>query len=100
MKWIFSIIILTTVMSCQKEAKDNLDEKGQLVLQFSHYVKNEPLTFTDDYVNAQGETYTVDGFRYYVHDIKMVNDKNETILASSDYFLVNEEGNDSKTIAV
>jgi hypothetical protein len=100
MKLIIGIAIVVTAMSCQKEAKDNLDEKGQLVLQFSHYAKDEVLNFTDDYVNAHGESYTVDGFRYYVHDIKLVNDKNETVVASADYYLVNEELSDSKTIAV
>jgi hypothetical protein len=103
-KLYFSIIICCLfTAACQKEASTEGEQPpvtGTVVLNFNHLVKANVLNFTDNYVNDHGEQYTVDRFKYYVHDIKLLNDKNETIPVSSEYFLVDEENTATKTITL
>lgn len=99
----FLAIFLLPLFSCQKEASTEGTAPpvtGTIVLNFHHIVKDKVLNFTDTYVNDHGEQYTVDGFKYYVHDIQFINDKNEAVPVSSDYFLVDETKPGTKTITL
>jgi hypothetical protein len=97
----FSVILLSLfVAACQKEVNNDEPATGKIVLSFHHMVRDQVLNFTDNYVNDLGEQYTVNGFKYYVHDIRLLNDNNELVPVSEEYFLVDEEDTASKTITL
>ncbi len=54
--------------------------------------------FGKNYTNDLGEDFTVNRFKYYVHDIKLINSNNEAVDVSDDYFLVDHEDAKSRNI--
>jgi hypothetical protein len=102
-KILLPAITLLTLFSCKKESSTEGNAPpvtGTVVLNFHHIVKDKVLNFTDTYSNDHGEQYTVEGFKYYVHDIQLITNKNEPVAVSSDYFLVDESKTASKTITL
>lgn len=96
-----AIVVILLLNSCAKEQSIEVipePQEGTIVLSFTHAVRNQPLTFTDEFTNDWGETYTVNRFKYYLHDIRLLNDKGKKIMLSGDYYLVDEENSPSKTI--
>lgn len=95
------LVIVSLFGGCKKEKSDEdeaTSQSGTITLSFDHSVRNESLIFGTPYTNDIGEDYTVDRFKYYVHDIKLVNHKNEIIELSGDYFLVDHEDSASRNI--
>jgi hypothetical protein len=94
------VLLCLLVAACKKENSAEGAARGDLILYFNHVVNDQILNFGDDYTTDQGEPYTVSSFKYYIHDIKLLNDKNETVSLSADYFLVDEENSGSKRITL
>lgn len=95
------IVLYILAVACRKDSSTEVEQEytGNVTLAFSHDVRGLPLNFTDEYTNDYGEKYTVNQFKYYVHDISLINDTTATPL-SQEYYLVNEEVAGSKKISL
>lgn len=86
---------------CQKDISDEsllAAPAGQVSLSFSHFVRNDQLVFGTNYTTDQGEDYTVNTFKYYIHDIRFVNAAGEPVEVNNDYYLVDHESDASKKL--
>lgn len=93
------LVIASILGACKKEDSNNAKgQTGTITLSFDHSVKSDPLVFGTTYTNDLGEDFTVGRFKYYVHDIRFVNNKNEVVELSEDYFLVDHEDAASRNI--
>ncbi|MEP7259409.1 MAG: MbnP family protein, partial [Flavitalea sp.] len=100
-RWLGILSFILLFSACAKEdSTESLrpSAEGAISLSFRNTVNNATLNFTDQYTNDCGETYTVSRFRYYVHDIQLLNNAGEAVNLSSDYFLVDEDIPASKTL--
>lgn len=83
--------------SCQKEVSSDGDAtappENNLTLKFIPVVDldTDTLNFGETYTNVHGESYTVRTFKFYVHNIELINsDSGKAYPISGDqYFLVN-----------
>ena len=76
-------------------------EKGTLVLQFQHLVKDKYLSFDSSYKNSMGEDFTVSKFKYYISNIELSNSNTgKKHFFQNSYFLIDEEDVASKTISL
>src|SRR5579863_6591259 len=74
--------------------------KTGIQVQFRNYVGSAPLKLDSaTYKNELGQTYTVSKFKYYVGNITLQK-KNGEECHSAQYFLINEEDEASKQIAL
>lgn len=97
------LAIVVLLAGCKKENSNEPEKKadaGTVTFSFDHSVINEPLVFGKNYTNDLGEAFTVDRFKYYVHDIQLVNKRNEKTTISNDYFLVDHEDAASRMITL
>lgn len=74
--------------------------KPLLVLQLNHVAGSRPLEFDTYYINAQGEQFTVDVFRYYLSNLVLIYDSATRIMLPETYFLVDQGKTSSRTIAL
>lgn len=74
--------------------------KNELKIEFIHTVDNQTLTLdTYRYFNPLGQDYTITKFKYYISDITLLNNNQNSSL-SQDVFLINEEDPNSKKISI
>ncbi|MBO9155376.1 MbnP family protein [Chitinophaga sp. GCM10012297] len=80
--------------------KDKQEQKGNIQINFKNVVNGVPLTLnTANYTNANGETFTVTTFKYYISNISLVKMDNSTLRIPDTYFLVDESTAASKNIS-
>lgn len=96
----FFLFVLFLASGCRKELSDEQTETGSLTLAFSSAVKTAALVQGQNYTNAWGETYSVATFKYYVHDIALVDASGKSRIVSGEYYLVDDAKAESKTIAL
>jgi len=76
----------------------NKAAEGKLTLVFDHYVGNQLLQFDSvNYKNGAGQSYIVTKFKYYIGNIRLKR-KNAKDISFEDYYLINEEEEESKKI--
>ncbi len=87
--------------SCNKEfsQENNAVPSGEVTLAFQHSVDVSPLNYTDEYTTSQGEKFTVNSFRYYIHDVQLTNAAGKTVKVLPGYFLVDEDLPESKLLS-
>jgi hypothetical protein len=71
--WMLAIACLC---SCQRELSTTNDGSSKvfnLNVNFRAVVDGQPLVFDEPYHNALGEAYKVSTFKYYIHDISLIN---------------------------
>lgn len=97
----FTFLLFASLLSgCAKEFSSDNGETGNVTLSFSAVVKAAPLAANQQYTNDWGENYTVTTFKYYLHDISLVNARGEIYPASADYYLVDDAKPETKSIAL
>jgi hypothetical protein len=93
-KLVISLVLITGIISCQKELHfDKVPEKDHnLVLKFKPIVQydSNKLAFGTAYSNFFKESFTVTGFKFYIHNVQLINtDSNKVFELSADkYFLI------------
>ena len=74
--------------------------KGNLKINFKHYVDNELLKLdTVKYKNTFGQPYSITKLKYYIGNICLKNVDGKEFI-SKDYFLINEEEDETKQILI
>ncbi|MGZ4061011.1 MAG: MbnP family protein, partial [Bacteroidia bacterium] len=74
------------------------ENKGKLIIDLTNYVGNDLLQLdTVNYKNDLGQLFTISKFKYYISNIHLIKSDGKEFI-SPDYFLVNEEEEQSKKI--
>lgn len=88
--------------ACQREVAfaPAPDATHNLTIHFKPVVDNAPLVFGDTYKNTWGEDYSVSMFKFYLHQIKLINTTDGTSydVNKDEYFLVNFSDNNTATL--
>jgi hypothetical protein len=101
---IIGLLLIAVVMSCQRQLSfDKAPEQDHnLVLQFKPVVQYDsvPLVFGQTYTNFFKEKYTATGFKFYIHNIQLINTDSARVFRLSDdkYYLVDFSDSTTTTI--
>jgi hypothetical protein len=101
---IIGLLLVAAVMSCQRELNfDKVPEQDHnLVLQFKPVVQYDsvPLVFGQTYTNFFKEKYTATGFKFYIHNIQLINTDSGRVfrLSTDKYYLVDFSDSTTTTI--
>lgn len=89
-------MLFLTCIACKKEKQ----EQGNIQVSFKSVVNGAPLVLnTGSYTNANGETFNVTTFKYYISNISLIKMDNSQLRIPDTYFLVDESAAASKTIS-
>lgn len=91
MKTFIKIAIVLSIgfYSCKKDKKTESPEPtGSLKLNFENGVDTLPLDFVTNYVNANGDTFKISKFNYYISNIVLTRTDNSTFVEPNSYHLV------------
>jgi len=102
MKKIIVLSFLVLGFACKKDTKktepvtptpNNTATEGSLKITLENYVDSLPLVFGNTYLNANGDTFTVNKFLYFVSNIVLTKADNSSFTVPNSYYLINK-GND------
>lgn len=88
------LLLTTTLFSCQKELHGDAEEEidHNLIINFKAVVQYDSaeLELGTAYKNYFNESFTVEKFRFYIHDIALINSDSNKVyrLKTDQYFLV------------
>lgn len=88
------LLFITAIISCQKELKFDAEpvQDHNLILKFKPVVQYDsvPLEFGQSYTNYFKEPYTPTAFKFYIHNIELINTDSGKVfsLADDKYYLV------------
>lgn len=96
---IFFILSAVTGFGFMIPAQTISPEK-KITIVFHHQVGRQTLVLGDSVKNSNGETMTIERFRYYVSNFFVQDEKGVAIRLAPAYFLVDEEDSTTKTITL
>lgn len=110
-KKIIALIVLLTIgfiWSCKKEEPpatvtpdpSPTGETGSMKLEFKHEVSGVPLVFGTKYTNANGDTFTVSKFNYYISNIIFKKEDGTTYAEPESYHIVKHSVASTQAITV
>lgn len=104
LSFIFSIVLVVALSSCKKDTKDPDPEPetptGSMKLNFENMVDTMPLEFDKNYINANGDTYKISKFNYYISNIVVIKSDNSTYVEPNSYHLVQASDPQSSLITL
>ena len=76
--------------SCKKDNTEIIsDQKGNFTLEFENKVNDLPLILnTQNYINANGDNYTISTFKYYISNIKLSRADGTSYSLPESYYLI------------
>lgn len=98
-----TVTLTTFLISCDKAETIDPNVKNNLSIEFDNVVGNKDLKLdAEQYTNANGESFNITTFNYYISNISFKNDKGETITIPKEesYFLVKEDDKASQSITL
>lgn len=107
--YIIVVIVCLALAGCKKDSKTAEPEPqpapasqtGSIQLYFQDVAGNENLEFGKKYVNANGDTFTVSKFNYYISNIVFTREDNTTYSEPYSYHLLHHiAGTTGNTITV
>ena len=82
-------ILSIALTSCKKKFVITPTEKGTITLQFENLVNTSPLVLnTQNYTNANGDTFNISSFKYYVSNFILTKVDGSTYQVPESYILV------------
>lgn len=92
-------------MSCKKDTKDPVTPapaptEGNLTVEFTHMVDNQPLVFNTGYKIMGGDSFKVTKLNYYITNIKVVKADNSVYSEPNSYHLVEHSNPSSARIVL
>jgi len=97
--YLLLLISVAFITSCKKDASHELQPSGQVNIHFHPIVDALPLDFTTLYRNSAGEDYSIRTFRFYIHNIELINtDTKVSGGADANHYLVDAQNLQSTVI--
>ncbi|MBV9988378.1 MAG: hypothetical protein JO301_11920 [Chitinophagaceae bacterium] len=100
MKQIRIILLLLAFIPARSLMAQRGGTSRTLTLQFHHNIGIDTLELGNTYINALGDTVTIQRFRYYVSNFALVDKNGRIHTLPEQYFLVDEADPASKTIVL
>ena len=103
---ILFLIVIFSLFSCKKDTVSVVPdpvtpaETGSLTINFENGFDGTPLVFGTKYINANGDTFTVSKFNYYISNIVIVKSDNTVFSESYSYHLVKHSVSGSNNITL
>ncbi|MBS1778229.1 MAG: hypothetical protein JST70_02820 [Bacteroidetes bacterium] len=99
----FSALLFTS--SCKKREEPapptTVSESPSITLSFNNVVNGSAMQLkTENYVNDNGDTFTVNAYKYYISNIKFTKDDGSQFSERESYHLIDEETTSSKTFTI
>lgn len=92
----YALILCGTFCCMNVSGQQNFKE---INIQFINTIGNSPLQLNDIYTNDFGEKFTVSSFRYYISNITLIDEKNNSKEYFKDqYFLIDQSDKNSQSI--
>jgi hypothetical protein len=93
---VIAAIVFTVFCGCDKETSDpngNTILPGTLNVEFVNKVDNQDLDITGNtnYINSLGEEYSVNVFKYYISNIRMIKSDSSRYYLPETYWLMDAE---------
>lgn len=94
---ILLLVPMLLALSCKKDTKTTTSEDppttttgqtGSLKIELMNMVDTSALVFGTKYLNANGDTFTVSKFNYYISNIVLTKNDNSTVSESNSYHLI------------
>ena len=93
--YFFSIFAVVCLLAFSKQTKE---QKGNLKIEFNHYVMNDLLKLDSvEYKNELNQSFTISKFKYYVGKIQLKK-SNKIIYSSNEHYLIDHDDIFSKSI--
>ena len=93
--FVFLLALPLMVTSCKKETAEDTDDDhvhgttGSVEVSFSNYVGDSILILdTKDYLNANGDTFSVSKLNYYISNVKLTASDNSVFSETESYHLL------------
>lgn len=90
-----AVASLSILNSCKKDDPVVSGQKGNVAVEFQNYVGSEPLSISAvtgfPYVNANGDSFSVSTYKYYVSNMKFVNANGTEYAVPESYYLIDAE---------
>ncbi len=102
-KFIIIILAILTITSCKSDDEGSEPTFGNITLDFKNTIENNNIEFeTNTYTNGSGETYKISELKYIISNVVLIKANGEEFKYPVDegYFLINEEGIESKKISL
>lgn len=71
-----------------------------VILTFTHEVNHQPMRPNKAYYTAQGDTFTITKFKYYLSNFSFTNENDQVVKPAPEYFLISEDSAASKKIVL
>ncbi len=104
---IITLFLSVAFISCKKdpvEPEDNHTHEateGTLELEFEAMVDTNALVFnTQNYLNANGDTFNVSLFKYYISNVVLTKSDNSTYTVPNSYYLVTHNGTSNPVVSI
>ncbi|PZF73046.1 MbnP family protein [Taibaiella soli] len=105
---LLSAAVLVLLSACHKKDDPKpsnpttpTNTTGTMGFSFANKVGNQPVVLhTGVYQNANGDTYSINLYKYYISNIKLTSDNGTVFAEPNSYHLVNEELTSSKTFSI
>jgi hypothetical protein len=89
---ILLLSVIITLNSCKKEETTTPDEKGSFNIEFENQVNDAALVLGNkDYINANGDHFTIDVLKYYVSNITLTKADGSSYKIPENYLLIDAE---------
>ncbi|MFA6056913.1 MAG: MbnP family protein [Taibaiella sp.] len=94
---------LSILNSCKKDDTVVSGQKGNVAVEFQNYVGSQPLSVSVTgfpYVNANGDSFSVSTYKYYVSNLKFVNSNGTEYAVPESYYLIDTENPSSFSFSI
>lgn len=78
----------------------NTAASQSVILTFTHEVNHQPMRPNKAYYTAQGDTFTITKFKYYLSNFSFTNENDQVVKPAPEYFLISEDSAASKKIVL
>src|ERR1700749_1242873 len=86
------LILMTGFVACKKDKKTDPVPvpvtTGSLKINFDNRVDSMPLVFGQNYRNANGDTFKISKFEYFISNIVLTKNDNSTFVMPNSYHVV------------
>lgn len=101
---LYRLLLLALVFPLLTSCNDDDEEttpSADVTVQFRNLVAGQNITLGQTYTSPSGDTYTVEDFKYYISNVKLLNANGDVVYTEPEsYHLINETaGNTAFTLA-
>jgi len=106
MKRLFKILffgLFAAFLSCEKDKKTEPApgvDTGNLNINFSNLVDTSALAFGKKYMNANGDTFTVDKFNYIISNVVITKNDNSNFSEANSYHIIRQSSSANNQISI